>query len=106
MTQANATWRLMRQDTLLGTITVEEADFPWLSGGFRPEPAFAQVKPWFDEALAAMETEAFGERFDAAYDRIARALTLVSPSGPVAEFLLHVDGDVAWFRWNDESDEG
>lgn len=106
MNQANAMWRVMRQDTLLGTITVEEADFPRLGGSFLPEPAFTQVKPWFDEVLAVMEAEAFDERLDAAHERIARALTLVPPSGPVAGFLLHIDGDTARFRRNDESAEG
>ncbi|MGI5350514.1 hypothetical protein ACQEU8_20395 [Streptomyces sp. CA-250714] len=101
MAQENGTWRVMRQDVLIGTITVEEADFPWLRGSFVPEPSFSQVKPWFDDALALMEADDF-EGFEAAYDRIPRELTLVSPSGPVADFLLHIDGDEAWFRWSNE----
>jgi len=95
------TWRLERDQQLLGEILIDDADFPWLSGRFVPEPAFAEVEPWFVELLALVETEEH-ERFDGAYDRIARALTLVSPSGPVAEFLLHIEGDQAWFRWSDE----
>ncbi|MFF0201470.1 hypothetical protein [Streptomyces sp. NPDC005017] len=94
-------WRLMRQEELLGEIVIEEADFPWLSGRFVPAPAFGEVKPWFDETLALLEAEEY-ERFDASYDRIANALTLVAPSGPVAEFLLHVSEAHAWFRWSDE----
>ena len=94
-------WRLEQGKTLLGEIVIEEADFPWLSGRFIADPAFATVKPWFDETLALLEAEQH-EQFDAAYDRIAQALTLASPSGPVAEFLLHVQDDQAWFRWSDE----
>ncbi|MCF6468429.1 hypothetical protein FAF44_08500 [Nonomuraea sp. MG754425] len=30
-----------------------------------------------------------------------RRLDLVSPRGPVAEFLLHVEGDRASFRWSE-----
>ncbi|MET7718738.1 hypothetical protein ABZS89_41465, partial [Streptomyces sp. NPDC005407] len=30
-------WRLMCKDALLGTITVDEVDFPWLRGWFVPE---------------------------------------------------------------------
>lgn len=101
MAQENATWRVMRRSTLIGTITVTENDFPWLRGRFAAEPVFAEVKPWFDEVLAIMEADDF-ERFDAAYDRIPQELTLVSPSGPVADFLLHIDGSEAWFRWSDE----
>lgn len=102
MTRDDSTWRLMRQDDLLGTIAITEADFPWLHGRFAPEPAFAEVKPWFDAVLALMEAEVYDERFDAAYELIPQALTLVSPRGPVADFLLHVDGEDAWFRWSDE----
>lgn len=101
MVQESDIWRLMRHDVLLGTITVEEVDFPWLRGGFAPEPPFTQVKPWFDEALALMEADHF-ERFETVYDRIPQELTLVSPTGPVADFLLHIDGGKARFRWSDE----
>ncbi|MEU1132959.1 hypothetical protein ABZ383_24375 [Streptomyces sp. NPDC005900] len=101
MAQEHATWCLMRQGTLIGTISVADTDFPWLRGTFTPELAFTHVKPWFDEALANMEADDF-ERFDAAYDRIPQELTLMSPSGPVADFLLHIDGDEAWFRWSEE----
>ncbi|MEU2603165.1 hypothetical protein [Streptomyces albus] len=100
MAQENA-WRLVRQGALVGTVVVTETDFPWLRGRFVAEPAFAEVKPWFDEVLALVESNDF-ERVDAAYDRIPRELTLVSPSGPVADFLLFIDGDEAWFRWSDE----
>ncbi|MDI6413134.1 hypothetical protein QLX52_30465 [Streptomyces albus] len=101
MAQENTAWRLVRQGALIGTVAVTETDFPWLRGRFVAEPAFAEVKPWFDEVLALVESNDF-ERVDAAYDRIPRELTLVSPSGPVADFLLFIDGDEAWFRWSDE----
>ncbi|WP_055500282.1 hypothetical protein [Streptomyces albus] len=100
MAQENA-WRLVRQGALVGTVAVTETDFPWLRGRFVAEPGFAEVKPWFDEVLALVESNDF-ERVDAAYDRIPRELTLVSPAGPVADFLLFIDGDDAWFRWSDE----
>jgi hypothetical protein len=41
--------------------------------------------------------------WEAAYDRIRQAVRLLAPDGrPVAEFLLHIDGDDAWWRWSDE----
>ncbi|WP_329458357.1 hypothetical protein [Streptomyces sp. NBC_01497] len=101
MTGEQATWRIMRGDTLVGTIAVQEGDFPWLRGRFTAGPAFAPFEPWFGESLAALEAEDF-ERFNDVCDRIARTLTLVAPSGPVADFLLHIDGEAAWFRWSDE----
>ncbi|GLZ41975.1 hypothetical protein [Actinokineospora sp. NBRC 105648] len=32
------------------------------------------------------------------YAQITDTLTLVGPTGPV-DYLLHVEGDQAWFRW-------
>ncbi|MEV6213002.1 hypothetical protein [Kitasatospora sp. NPDC051914] len=94
-------WRLTRQTELVGEVDIDEGDFPWLGGVFRPGPAWAAVAPWFAETLALLEEEEC-ERFDEAYDRIAENLTFSSPDGPVAEFLLHIEGDRAWFRWSDE----
>ncbi|MFI8084538.1 SRPBCC family protein [Kitasatospora sp. NPDC086009] len=94
-------WRLMRQEELLGEIVIDESEFPWLYGRFAPTAAFGAVKPWFDESLALVEAEEF-ERFDDSYDRIAAALTLLAPSGLVAEFLLHINDGRAWLRWSDE----
>ena len=94
-------WRLVRQEELLGEIVIDEVDFPWLNGCFVPAPAFGVVKPWFDESLALLGAKEY-ERFDDSYARIAGALSLVAPSGPVAEFLLHIRDGRAWFRWSDE----
>ncbi|WP_369141784.1 hypothetical protein [Streptomyces sp. R44] len=94
-------WRLMRQEQLFGEIVIDEADFPWLNGRFVPTPTFIEMKPWFDESLGRLEAEEY-EQFDDAYDRIADTLSLVAPSSPVAEFLLHISDDRAWFRWSDE----
>ncbi|WP_424893213.1 hypothetical protein [Streptomyces sp. XH2] len=96
-TSAENVWRLLRGDTLVGTITVDDGDFPWLAGRFAAEPAFEGVRPWFEELLAVLAADDF-DRFDAAYDPIAEALTLVSPTGPVGEFLLYIEGDEARFR--------
>ncbi|MEU8517641.1 hypothetical protein AB0C76_39610 [Kitasatospora sp. NPDC048722] len=98
---AGGVWRLVRQEELLGEILIDGSDFPWLEGRFVPTPAFAAVEPWFDESPALLEADEI-EHFDDAYDRIAQALSLVAPSGPVAEFLLHIADGRAWFRWSDE----
>ncbi|MGW4518434.1 hypothetical protein ACWEO4_42515 [Streptomyces sp. NPDC004393] len=94
-------WRLMREEELLGEIVISEVEFPWLNGRFVPTPTFAEVKPWFDESLALREAEEYA-RFDDSYAQIAGTLSLVAPSGPVAEFLLHIGDGRAWFRWSDE----
>ncbi|MEV7482417.1 hypothetical protein [Streptomyces halstedii] len=99
MTGPDSEWQLLNGGTLVGTITVDEAGMPWQRGHFFPEPAFSQFRPWFDELNAILEADEF-ERFDDAYDRIEGALTLVSPTGPVADFLLHIDQNRACFRWD------
>lgn len=99
-------WRLVRQGVPLGAVTVESADFPWLHGRFAPEPGFGRVASWFEavQKMMAAETDddSFGERFDEVYAPIAEHLTLLSPDGlPVADFLLHIEGAEAWFRWSE-----
>ncbi|MEV2248958.1 hypothetical protein AB0I94_00130 [Streptomyces sp. NPDC050147] len=100
MTDHHDAWRLLGGSTLVGTIVIDEPGMPWQCGRFLSEPAFSQFKPWFDEITALVAAEEF-ERFDEVYDLIEGALTLESPSGAVAEFLLHIDQDRAWFRWQD-----
>jgi hypothetical protein len=97
-------WRLLRGEELLGEIVIEDGDFPWLSGRFRPQPAFAEVKPLFDEELGLVESGSDEdiEAWESVYERITGSLSLVAPHGLVPEFLLHIQGDEAWFRWSDE----
>ncbi|MFI5606131.1 hypothetical protein [Amycolatopsis sp. NPDC051903] len=99
-----AVWRLVRGDELLGEIVLENADMAWHFGRFKPQPAFAEVKPLFDEELALVDS-GLEDNYDAwerIWERITASMSLVSPRGPVPEFLLHVQGDEAWFRWGDQ----
>jgi hypothetical protein len=99
-------WRPVRGDDLLGEIIVEDTDFPWLRGRLVPGPAFAELRPLFEQELALVEADPFNvDAWQQIYDRIVESVELTSPSGPVAEFLLHVRGDEVWFRWSDEQDE-
>ncbi|MFI6939680.1 hypothetical protein ACIBI4_10430 [Streptomyces sp. NPDC050418] len=97
MGEGHAVWRLMRGDVLLGSIVVDEADFPWRYGRFTAEPEFEEVRPWFEAVLAVLEAEDY-DRFDAVYASIAEELTFLAPAGPVTDFLLHIEGERAWFR--------
>ncbi|MEV1063504.1 hypothetical protein [Streptomyces sp. NPDC050263] len=85
----------------LGEIVVAEADFPWLSGRFTARPAYAAVEPLFTRDLALMEAEDWAQ-WEVLQSEIRRRVALISPRGPVPEFLLHIEGDEAWFRWSDE----
>ena len=43
------------------------------------------------------------DEWESAYAQVREAVTLHYPDGRVVpEFLLHIDGDEAWFRWSDE----
>jgi len=100
-------WELREGASVLGVIAIEVQDFPWLSGPFAAEPGFARWAGVFAEssrmldALADVDDPAGWAHWEAFYDRISSALTLVAPAGPVAEFLLHIDGAHASFRWLD-----
>ncbi|AZQ32448.1 hypothetical protein EJ357_02485 [Streptomyces cyaneochromogenes] len=97
-------WHVRGGDGPVGEILIDDADFPWLSGRFTPGPGYAAVRDLFARELALLERdldEGRGE-WEAVYDEIRRGVSLSSPEGPVAEFLLHVDGYRAWFRWSDE----
>jgi len=97
-------WRLRSGEEPVGEILIDDADFPWLSGRFTAGPAFGAVRDLFARELALIERddEKHRQEWEAAYGEISRRVSLSSPDGPVPEFLLHIEGDRAWFRWSDE----
>ncbi|MFE9611570.1 hypothetical protein [Streptomyces sp. NPDC006012] len=97
-------WYVRSGDESIGEILIDDADFPWLSGRFDPGPAFARVRELFARELALADADDAGhwEQWESVQREIRRQVTLVSPDGPVPEFLLHIAGDRAWFRWSDE----
>ncbi|MFI1767798.1 hypothetical protein ACH41H_37930 [Streptomyces sp. NPDC020800] len=99
-----AVWCVRTEDEPVGEILIDEADFPWLAGRFVPGPGFAAVRDLFarELALADRDDDAGWEEWESAYDEIRRRVALSSPDGPVPEFLLHIEGERAWFRWSDE----
>ncbi|MEV0483542.1 hypothetical protein AB0I69_23430 [Streptomyces sp. NPDC050508] len=97
-------WQVRSGEEPVGDILIDDADFPWLSGRFTAGPAFGGVEELFARELALTNADDDGHwiRWEEAYDEIRRQVTLTSPDGPVPEFLLHIEGDRAWFRWSDE----
>ncbi|GAB3813542.1 hypothetical protein [Kribbella italica] len=89
-------WHLKRGDELVADLVVVGADYPWLQAHVEPTPAYDEVKHLFAE----LETN--DEAWAAATAQIRATLTLESPDGtPVAEYLLHIDGESAWWRWTE-----
>lgn len=97
-------WQVRTGEESVGEILIDDADFPWLSGKFTAGPAFGDVEELFARELALTKADDDGHwaRWEEAYDEISRQVTLTSPDGPVPEFLLHIEGERAWFRWSDE----
>ncbi|MET7486473.1 hypothetical protein [Streptomyces sp. NPDC005538] len=95
-------WQVRGGEETVGEILIDDADFPWLSGKFTPGPAFDAVRDLFIQELALAQADDDWSLWEEAYDEIRRRVTLTSPDGPVPEFLLHIEGERAWFRWSDE----
>ncbi len=91
---------LKQNDVLLGTLRSYDSDFPWINCKFEPSQAFQLVKPLFDEELKLLDEEDW-EKYDEAYSLIS-ALNLelinLSEGKVTTDFLLHIQGDEAWFR--------
>lgn len=98
------TFQLWQGGTLLGTLPVEETDMFWTFCGWRPEPAFAELRPLFERERSLAEEsdeDAAWDAWEAVYAEImARGLLLVrgSTGASYADFILHIADDAAWFR--------
>jgi len=98
------TWKLYQGDKLLADLVVTGGDFPWLNARVEAYCGFEDVRPLFAEELRVVEDiNDETDAWQAAYDAIRTTLTLRYPDGAeVPEFLLHIDGHEAWWRWSDE----
>ncbi len=104
MSEAERAWHLVRGDELLAELVVTGGDFPWLNAEIRPAAGFAEARPLFDDELRQLDLlDDDPEPWEAAYHRIREAVCLLAPGGrPVPEFLLHIQGTDACWRWSDE----
>ena len=96
--------QLKRGNALLGTLQVIDLDQPWFICEFVRASGFESVKPLFDEELALLEgSDNFDiDAWENAYSRIDDlGLQLVPTDGgtPIDEFVLHIDGQEARFRY-------
>ena len=94
-------WALKRDDVVLGYLTDCRVSQPVFHCKFRPTAEFESVKHLFDRELALLNENRMDE-YEAAYDEIDElGLHLSPPEGQpiISEFLLHIEGDAAWFRY-------
>jgi hypothetical protein len=102
MASRGEVWKVYAGDEHVADLIVTGGDFPWLEARVEARPAFGAIRPLFDEEWAATEAEDW-DRADRLYRAVNDAVRLVDAKGvAVAEFLLHVQGDEAWWRWSYE----
>lgn len=67
-------------------------------------PHFDDLRPLFADQLRVLEQlDRNTTAWEAAHGRIRQLVSLERSGGhAVPEFLLHVDGDDAWWRWSDK----
>jgi hypothetical protein len=98
-------WRLLHGGEVVAELHVTSADFPWLNAQVVRSQGFELVEPLFEDELRHLNSS-LDEETDAwtqAYERIRSETSLTDPDGIlVPEYLLHIAGDEAWWRWADE----
>lgn len=105
MTAMGEVWRLLHDERVVADLEVVDAGFPWLTAIVHPRVGFEAVAPLFSEELRLLDDLADEEtpEWTAAYHAIREQTSLRDPLGnAVAEYLLHIDGAEAWWRWEDE----
>ena len=102
--RARYTWLLLAADGgVLAELDIRDTDQPWYHCHFRPHPRFAFVARLFEQELRILVADRpfDSDAWEAAYERIRALHLCMQPAsgGPrTRKFLLHVDGDHAWFR--------
>ncbi len=94
-------FHLKQKGKLLGTLRYYEANFPWINCKFEPTEAFQAVKWLFDEEIELLEKDDI-ENWEIAYNRIndlSLELINLEDENIMGEFLIHIEGDEAWFRY-------
>jgi hypothetical protein len=101
MSEAGPDYRVMRGGRLLGTLTSTGCDMPWFEGVFEPTAAFAEVQRLFDHERQLLEEDRIDE-WSAVWDEIAKPGMRLEPLDgrePIADFMLHIDGQKARWRY-------
>jgi hypothetical protein len=102
------TWQLLRGDQIVADLIVYGGDFPWVNARLEPKEGFEEIRPIFEDELRLLDADDENvEAWEQAYYRVRSEVKLAHPDGHlVPEFLLHIDGTEAWWRWSDEPFEG
>ena len=110
MSEEPETWTLHRGGEVIAELRVKERDMPWITAEILRRTGFEAIEPFLVEDLKFLElSDPDGddvERWEQLSDTYLAGTTLMKPSGEaVAEFLLHIEGDEAWWRSSDTAAE-
>jgi hypothetical protein len=94
-------YRLIRGQDVLGLLTTQGSDMPWLLGMFEPTPAFEEVQDLFQEELRLLDADDM-DAWAKVWNKIAEPGLRLEPTDggePIADFLVHIRGQKAWWRY-------
>lgn len=98
----DGTWRLYRDGELVANLVPTGFAFPWIEARVEALPGLGPLRPMLDREFRLSQSEE-DAAWEAAYAEVRSAVQLVDPTGkPVAEFLLHIQGDEASWRFSYE----
>ena len=99
-------WLLVLGQTLLGVLTVTSVNQPFFLCSFQPTDEFDQYRLLFEERLRLAESvDPDNEDWSAVeviheqIQGLGLSLKRMNDGAEIKEFLLHVRGDEAWFRY-------
>ena len=95
------TWRLYAGDEHVADLVVSGFDFPWLEADVVAQPGLERFRSLFGDEVRHLDEAGDAEgRWVQAQETIRRSLRMTFPDGrEVPEWLLHIDGDEAWWRF-------
>jgi hypothetical protein len=97
-------WQLMRGEKHLGTLTLDYIDQPWFHCDFDATPEWVAVRPtleaWTEATLAVNDPDELQiARAWQAVEALQLTLVPIHDGELIDEFLIHVEGDEARFRY-------
>lgn len=107
MTVRGEVWHLHHGERVIAALHVVDLDFPWVRARLELAPGFEAVAPLLAEEARLSEVldddaETLAA-WESVYERIRGETRLTYPDGrDVPEYLLHVEGNEARWRWSDE----
>ncbi|MEU4681808.1 hypothetical protein [Streptomyces xinghaiensis] len=100
---SDRSWRLMQGDTQVGTLVLDHIDQPWFHCRFTATPAWEPLRPAMEAWTRVVDSDYSNElqitQACEAVDALRLTLLPVSGSDQIDDFLIHVEGDAARFRY-------